>query len=153
MTAPVFAFGRKPFRRANKLSRATGKDPVRAYPLERAEISIPEGFVPHDGAEYFGLWQVDYLKRQGLTPGQSFLDIGCGDLRAGVPLIRYLEPGNYVGVDQTEIAIQQGLLSLTEADLARAPRFFVGGDMGFDVIGQSFDVIWAHSVWTHVDLS
>lgn len=148
--------GRKPFRQAQdqNVNRYRGKFLALA-PLDDVggKISIPDNFEPHRGNDTIGNWQVDFLKRQGLQPHHVILDIGCGDLRSAIPLIRYLQTGCYTGVDQAEIAIRQGLLSATPDDLAKQPSFFVGGDFGFESIGRTFDFAWAHSVLTHVDLS
>jgi SAM-dependent methyltransferase len=145
--------GRKPFRRANKDKRVKPYAPLEPFEPKLDELEVPEDFVRHEGQHPQGLWQRGFLIEAGLKEGHSILDIGCGDLREGVPLIRYLDTGNYVGVDQTDTAIGQGFLSLTEADLAKSPAFYLGGDFGFEGIGRRFDYAWAHSVWTHVDLS
>lgn len=148
--------GRKPFRQAQaqNVNRYRGKF-LPLAPLNDIDekISIPDNFDPHMGNDPIGNWQVDFLKRQGLQPHHVILDIGCGDLRSGIPLVRFLQPGCYTGVDQADIAIRQGLLSASPDDLAKQPSFFVGGDFGFDAIGRTFDFAWAHSVLTHVDLS
>src|SRR5271165_3310432 len=49
-----------------------------------------------------GQLQFELLKREGCRPNSKVLDIGCGCLHAGIPLIQYLEKGNYVGVDPNE---------------------------------------------------
>ena len=52
-----------------------------------------------------GLWrkvgklQLDFLVGQGLKPESKLIDIGCGCLRAGLRFIRYLDEGNYYGID------------------------------------------------------
>ena len=44
-------------------------------------------------------FQIDFLRGRGLSPQHYLLDIGCGTLRGGIPLIDYLEPGHYYGVE------------------------------------------------------
>src|SRR3989449_5135255 len=61
-----------------------------------------------------GLWdeigqlQIDFLVSQGLMPHHRLLDIGCGSLRGGVKMIRYLDVGHYAGVDLHESLINAG---------------------------------------------
>lgn len=148
--------GRKPFRQANKMDVDRYRHkfiPLEPLDLSNGKIHVPENFKPHHGTHSMGQWQLEFLKSQGLRPNHSFLDIGCGDLRGGVLFARYLDRGNYTGVDQAEIAIRQGLLSADESVLQKEPSFFVGGDFGFERIGKHFDFLWAHSVLSHVDLS
>ena len=42
-------------------------------------------------------FQIAFLKERGLVPSSQLLEIGCGPLTGGIPIIEYLEPGNYVG--------------------------------------------------------
>src|SRR5437868_3523477 len=49
-----------------------------------------------------GQIQFEILKRQGCMPDSKVLEIGCGCLNAGIPIIKYLERGNYVGIDPNE---------------------------------------------------
>ena len=44
-------------------------------------------------------WQMGFLLNHGLSPSDHFLDVGCGTLRGGIPIIEYLDPGNYTGFD------------------------------------------------------
>lgn len=52
-----------------------------------------------------GLWdevgrlQLDFLRRQGLEPHHTLLDIGCGSGRFAVKAVPYLEPNHYFGID------------------------------------------------------
>ncbi len=146
--------GRKPFRRENKEKVHRNKfDPLERFVPCLDGIEVPKNFKPHNGEDPTGNWQLEFLKSVGVEPHHRFLDIGCGDLRAGVPLIRYLNVGNYVGLDQSGIAIIQGTLSMTDENRAKSPVFYVGGDFGLEEIDGTFDFLWAHSVFTHVDLS
>jgi len=61
-----------------------------------------------------GLWheigrlQYQFLIDQGLQPSHTLLDVGCGSLRGGVYLIRYLEAGNDIGVDINQSLLDAG---------------------------------------------
>ena len=58
-----------------------------------------------------GLWeeiralQFEFLIKKGLQPQHRMLDLGCGTLRGGRHFIRYLQPGNYYGIDISRKAI------------------------------------------------
>lgn len=60
----------------------------------------------------------------GVTPRMRCVDYGCGSLRVGQHAIRYLDPGNYWGVDVAEVFIAEGL-KLIDPELVedRKPRF------------------------------
>lgn len=59
--------------------------------------------------EELGRLQHDFLIAQGLRPHHRLIDIGCGSLRAGVPLARYLEPAHYYGIDISPELLRAGL--------------------------------------------
>ncbi|HVV77903.1 MAG TPA: class I SAM-dependent methyltransferase [Mycobacteriales bacterium] len=101
-----------------------------------------------------GKLQFDYLRQHGLEPHHRLLEIGCGNLRAGWRLIRYLEPGHYYGVD-----ISQQVLFAAQQTVARRgltdklPYLLLVRDQTFTVLPDaSFDVIHAHSVFSHAPL-
>src|SRR6266446_8468342 len=50
--------------------------------------------------ELIGQLQFRFLVDQGLAPSETFVDVGCGALRGGVKLIRYLAPDRYLGIDK-----------------------------------------------------
>src|SRR5712691_3540887 len=61
-----------------------------------------------------GLWdeigqlQIDFLVSRGLLPHHRLLDVGCGSLRGGVKLIKYLDAGHYAGIDLHESLLDAG---------------------------------------------
>jgi SAM-dependent methyltransferase len=107
-----------------------------------------------------GLWdelgplQLDFLRAEGLTPGDTLLDVGCGCLRAGIHFVRFLEPGRYYGIDVNASLIQAGLeRELPLAGLAGrlAPdHLLVNGRFEAWRFGVPFDYALAQSVFTHV---
>ena len=55
--------------------------------------------------DLLGKLQLDFMLHQGLKPDQKVLDIGCGALRAGIPLTNYLNASGYFGTDVNESLI------------------------------------------------
>jgi SAM-dependent methyltransferase len=99
--------------------------------------------------------QLNFLTGQGLKPGDKFLDVGCGSLRAGRHLVDFLEPGNYYGIDANRSLIQAGYdVELTEEQRARLPVANLRANDRFDGdFGVAFDMAIAQSVFTHVSLN
>jgi hypothetical protein len=54
-----------------------------------------------------GKLQSDFMVARGLAPEHVFLDVACGSLRGGVQFIKYLDPGNYVGVEKEHTLVQR----------------------------------------------
>ena len=111
----------------------------------------PRGFVG-------GLWhelgelQFRFLVDRGLEPGHTLLDIACGSLRAGVRLIPYLDPGNYLGVDIDESLIEHGKrVELGDRLCAiKRPEFVVSGAFEFGKFSRRPDFAIAQSLFTHL---
>jgi len=80
------------------------------------------------------------------------VDIGCGALRCGVPIIQYLEAGNYYGLDINASLIEAGKCELTKEGLtAKYPTLLVNDKFEIERFGVSFDFAIAQSVFTHLD--
>ena len=101
-----------------------------------------------------GRLQVDYLKEHGLQPRHRVLEIGCGNLRAGWRLIKYLRPGHYYGVDISPDVILAAQDTVAAQGLAaKVPHLTVVRDMTYAFLPDDyFDVIHAHSVFSHCPL-
>lgn len=102
-----------------------------------------------------GQLQFDYLRGHGLEPHQRVLEIGCGNLRAGWLLIDYLDAGNYFGVDISPEVLFAAQDTLVRHDLAgKLPHLTLVKDMHFAFLpAENFDVVHAHSVFSHSPLS
>ncbi|MGV8813791.1 MAG: hypothetical protein ACOH2D_06735 [Gelidibacter sp.] len=49
--------------------------------------------------KYTRKFQFQFLLDQGLQKTDKLMGIGCGTLRGGIPMIQYLNTGNYYGMD------------------------------------------------------
>jgi SAM-dependent methyltransferase len=88
-----------------------------------------------------GKYRFEFLVESGLRPEHRLLDIGCGSLRIGVPAIRYLEAGNYCGVESHLYSLEAA--ATYEVPLhgleAKRPRLLWDADFTFSHFGTTFD--------------
>jgi len=97
-------------------------------------------------------FQFDFLQRMGLERGQRLLDLGCGTLRGGLPLIEFLDAGHYTGVEVRADVLAEARAELAEAGLThKSPVLVHATDLGALELPEPFDVIWAFSVLIHMD--
>lgn len=109
---------------------------------------------PLIGWEEAGYRQFLFLKNKGLKPHHKFLDLGCGTLALGNYLIKYLDKGNYIGMDISAEAFTNGR-KLVEKRIGREkvkekqPILIQNKDLTFsEVVGQVFDYVMVFSVFT-----
>jgi len=131
---------------------------LRAAPSPPPEGDEGIGILGH--RDYVGgLWedigrlQLDFLVGQGLRPSQCLLDIACGALRGGVHFIRYLERGNYLGLDKERTLVELGIareLGVAAYDEKR-PEFVISATFEFQKFHRRPDLSIAHSLFTHLD--
>jgi SAM-dependent methyltransferase len=101
--------------------------------------------------EEIGQLQLDFLKSRGLKPAHKLCDAGCGALRGGLHFIRYLDAGNYHGLDINASLIDAGRKELAQAGLeAKKPNLLVNDRFEMHRFGAKFDYILAVSVFTHL---
>lgn len=102
--------------------------------------------------EEIGKLQFDFLVSQGLKPSHTILDLGCGSLRGGLWFIRYLQVGNYWGLDISQNILEAGRRFLAEQGLEnKTPHLTLNRDLKFEELtGCKFDYILAQSVFTHM---
>jgi SAM-dependent methyltransferase len=98
-------------------------------------------------------WQMGFLLAHGLLPSDRFLDVGCGTLRGGIPVIEYLDEGHYTGIDVREIAIEEAKKELASYPqlAAKRPRLLLS--TGFDSLPDlgPIDRAWSFSVLIHME--
>jgi SAM-dependent methyltransferase len=97
-------------------------------------------------------FQIAFLRAQGLEPGHVLVDVGCGTLRGGIPIIEYLDAGAYVGIDVRAEAIEEARRELRESGLEhKQPELIAAASLAAVDLGRSADRVWAFSVLMHLD--
>lgn len=104
--------------------------------------------------EEIGMLQLDFLKEQGLRPDHRLVDVGCGALRGGIPITRYLDAGHYYGIDINASLIEAANRELGEAGLeAKNACLLVNDRFELSRFGVEFDYAIAVSLFTHLPMN
>jgi glycosyltransferase involved in cell wall biosynthesis len=114
----------------------------------RPENSQAVGYVSTMPEE--GLAQLEVLKQLGCKPHHKVLEIGCGALIAGFPVMQYLNPGNYTGIDPNVwlATASQAIPVVAAVCREKAPRIYDCADFRTGTREQ-FDFILSHSILSH----
>ena len=134
-------------RKIKKLSRSAGLRLRRLLGRTRSEDA--HGYVGTDAVS--GGLQLELLKREGLTPESKVLEVGCGALHTSCHVMRFVEPGNLVGIDpnpwvREKVLEESEIRTLVEE---RSPTFLSGDDFDVSELGVQFDYVISHSVLSH----
>lgn len=103
--------------------------------------------------EASGHFQFDLLRLEGCSPDSKVLEVGCGCLHAAVPLVRYLNPGNYVGIEPNRWLIESVPDGVKHLMQERGARFLAVSNFDASESGETFDFILSHSVLSHCSFS
>lgn len=96
-------------------------------------------------------FQITFLKDKELQPSHYFLDIGCGTLRGGIPIIEYLSDGHYYGLEARPNILEEGRKELIDAELlSKKPTLLLLSESD-KLPSHQFNYIWAFSVFMHLD--
>ncbi len=98
-----------------------------------------------------GAFQVELMKFFGLKPESSLLDIGCGPLRGGVHLIRFLSAGRYSGVDSNPSFLEAARRTLEQEGLSESAVLSLLDEFDFKTLKSKFDFALCFSVLNHCD--
>ena len=106
-----------------------------------------------------GMWdeigdlQFEFMVSKGLKPEHVLLDIACGSLRGGVNFIKYLNAGNYLGIDKEQKLIQLGKeIELGyEIESRKFPEFLVNQYFQFYEFTKIPDFSIAQSLFSHLN--
>jgi SAM-dependent methyltransferase len=133
-------------------------DPIRRF-FRKFDSAAREQDRLDDMIGPFGYWSdlqeyhLELFKSLGLQPQHRLMDIGCGPLPAGLPLISYLDPGNYFGIDLRGDSIAEAHVQVAKAGLAeKNPHLIVSSTFGLEETdGYKFDYVYASQMTYHLD--
>ncbi|WP_186826716.1 class I SAM-dependent methyltransferase [Psychroserpens burtonensis] len=97
-------------------------------------------------------FQFQFLLDKGLQKTDKLMDIGCGTLRGGIPMIKYLDTGNYYGLDVRKEVLDEGEKEVKGAQLeGKKPNLILLNHFSELNIDVQFDKIFAFSVLFHLE--
>lgn len=98
-----------------------------------------------------GKLQLELLQREGCTPTAHVLEVGCGCLSAGVPVMRYLQREHYVGIEPNSWLLDAALSARSVRWLVRRkrPAFLERSDFDARELGRTYDYVLSHSILSH----
>ena len=123
---------------------------------ERLYRRISESYRRHSLVGPARLWrmkrsfQIEALKRLGLDEDDTFLDVGCGTLRGGLPVVEYLRQGGYFGFDVRPVTVLEAKREVEDHNLSWKRPHLVVADVNAIPLSLSFDVVWAFSLVFHL---
>lgn len=98
-----------------------------------------------------GIVQLKLLQMEGLQKDHYVLEIGCGALMTGIPIMAYLEKSHYVGIDPNPWLINQTLLIDENQQIVTEKKPLFLNNLNFEATsaGILFDYVFAHSIMSH----
>lgn len=119
---------------------------------EKIAASAPYTGGPVKSFEAVGRDTFITLLENGLRPDHKLLDFGCGALRLGYWLVRFLDAGNYYGIEPDQKMINAGLEHALPKQLLedKKPIFHDSRRCEIGVFGVHFDFGVARSIFTHM---
>lgn len=112
---------------------------------------VPELVGRPEAYEFKQQFQMSFLRSQDLQPRHALIDYGCGVLRGGIPLIRYLDAGNYVGLDVGADVLRAARKVVHRERLTnKKPTLVLIKDIDALNLSLRADYVWAFSVFFHM---
>jgi len=136
-----------------ELQRRSNQLISRLNPFAQDESRLERLVGPAGIWSHLEQYQFNALTRLGLKPHHSVIDVGCGPITVGLPLISYLERGNYVGLDLLPEPLNESYRRIARHDLAhKNPTLVCSSTFGKrELERRTFDFIWMSQLSYHLD--
>jgi len=95
-------------------------------------------------------FQIKFLKVMRLMPEDYLLDIGCGTLVGGIPIIRYLEKCHYYGIEKRPDVLEEARKELLASKLTHKMPVLLSEDISSVNLDKKFNFMWAYAVLIHL---
>jgi hypothetical protein len=98
-----------------------------------------------------GLAQLATLIHHGCKETNSVLEIGCGALNAGYPIMQYLDCNKYFAVEPNDWLVKDSLKipQVQETALKKNARFVHNAEFDASEFKMTFDYVISHSIISH----
>lgn len=97
-------------------------------------------------------FQIGFLKKHGLSSQHRLIDIGCGTLRGGIPMIKLLDKGHYTGIEVREDVLELARDELRHAKLEyKEPNLIHCTGLSTLELEYQAEYIWAFAVLIFMD--
>jgi SAM-dependent methyltransferase len=97
-----------------------------------------------------GQFQLALLRHLGLVESSRVLDVGCGPLRGGLPIIHFVGARNYRGFDANRSLVEAAHFELERAGLREAiGHVTLLEDFALGTLAARYDVVLCFSVLNH----
>jgi ubiquinone/menaquinone biosynthesis C-methylase UbiE len=115
-----------------------------------ARLTPPDQSAGPGDYDLIGRVELELLRMEGLKPGDTLVDLGCGTGRLAVHVVPMLEGGRYIGVDISRTMLQHARASLRERlrSSSSAVEFRHQTTHEFLLPDRSVDMVCAFSVFT-----
>jgi ABC-type polysaccharide/polyol phosphate transport system ATPase subunit len=101
-----------------------------------------------------GVWQLELLRRWGLTPEHVLFDMACGDFSGAVHLLPFMRAGHYWGYERQRQLFDAATVELTRAGVDPARGHFIYNDtFDFSAVPHKFDIVIAASLFVRLPLN
>lgn len=105
--------------------------------------------------EATGAWAFEFMRRQGLQPGHSLLEVGCGSLAAARLFLPYLDADRYWGFEQNRELFEAGVrVELPQVGVKpERGHFIVNNAFNLGDLPRPVDFALAPSLFTRLSLN
>lgn len=98
-----------------------------------------------------GLAQLAILIHYGCRSSHKVLEIGCGALQAGYPIMQYLNKGSYFGIEPNKWLVNDSLKipEVSEMTKEKETQFAYNDQFDTSCFNTKFDYVISHSILSH----